>query len=163
MFNYLHRFKYVKRIYISKMEKERIKRYTDKLEYLNQTIKNLYEWTEGIDSNKFTESIELQNQYGIYHAFQLSIETITDMVAMIVKDVKLIPKDDYLNIEMITNKEIINPDLAASLREANGLRNRIVHDYNGLDNEIAFNRLIDLLKSLKEFMEEVKKWLKKNC
>ncbi len=85
------------------------------------------------------------------------------MVAMIVKDVKLIPKDDYLNIEIMTNKKIINPDLAASLREANGLRNRIVHDYNGKDNEIAFNRIIDLLKSLKEFMEEVKKWLKKNC
>ncbi|GAH29231.1 unnamed protein product, partial [marine sediment metagenome] len=46
---------------------------------------------------------------------------------------------------------------------ANGLRNRIVHDYNGLDNEIAFNRVIDLLKYLKKFMEEVKEWLKKNC
>ena len=151
------------RIYINKMEEERIKRYNDKLEYLNQTVKNLYEWTEGIDSKKFSESIELQKQYGIYHAFQLSIETITDMVAMIVKDVKLIPKDDYLNIDIITNKKIINPDLAANLREANGLRNRIVHDYNGLDNEIAFNRVIDLLKSLKKFMEEVKEWLKKNC
>jgi len=152
----------VERIYIHKMEEERIKRYNDKLEYLNQTVKNLYEWTEGIDSKKFIESIELQKQYGIYHAFQLSIEIITDLVAMIVKDLKLIPKDDYLNIEIITNKKIISPDLAASLKEANGLRNRIVHDYNGLDNEIAFNSLIDLLKSLKKFMDETKKWLKKN-
>lgn len=108
-------------------------------------------------------SKKLQKQYGIYHAFQLSIEIITDLIAMIVKDLKLIPKDDYLNIEIITNKKIISPDLAASLREANGLRNRIVHDYYGLDNEIAFNRLIDLLKSLKKFMEEVKEWLIKNC
>jgi len=145
------------------MEEERIKRYNDKLEYLNQTIANLYEWTEGIDSRTFSESIELQKQYGIYHAFQLSIEIITDLIAMVVKDLKLIPKDDYLNLETITNKKIISPDLAARLREANGLRNRIVHDYNGLNNEIAFNRLIDLLKYLKEFMGGVKEWLKKNC
>ncbi|NVM37098.1 MAG: hypothetical protein HWN81_15985 [Candidatus Lokiarchaeota archaeon] len=38
----------------------------------------------------------------------------------------------------------------------------IVHDYNGLNNEIAFTRLIDLLKYLKEFMGGVKEWLKKN-
>ena len=82
---------------------------------------------------------------------------------MIVKDVKSIPKDDYFNIEIISNKKVITPDLAARLREANGLRNRIVHDYNGLDNEIAFNRLIDLLKYLKGFMGRVKEWLKKNC
>ncbi len=153
----------MKRIYIHKMKEERIKRYNDKLEYLKQTISNLYEWTEGIDSNSFSKIIDLQKQYGIYHAFQLSIEGITDLVAMIVKDVKLIPKDDYLNIDIIANKKIINPALADSLREANGLRNRIVHDYNGFDNEIAFNRLIDLLKSLKKFREEVKEWLKKNC
>ncbi len=152
----------MKRIYINKMEEERIKRYNDKLEYLNQTISNLYEWTEGIDSRKFSESIELQKQYGIYHAFQLSIESITDMVAMIVKDVKLIPKDDYFNIEIISNKKIITPDLATKLREANGLRNRIIHDYNGLNNEIAFTRLIDLLKYLKKVMGNVKEWLKKN-
>ncbi|MCK4287149.1 MAG: DUF86 domain-containing protein, partial [Candidatus Lokiarchaeota archaeon] len=63
---------------------------------------------------------------------------------MIVKDVKLIPKDDYSNINIIKNKKIVNSDLAAKLREANGLRNRIVHDYNGLDNEIAYNRLKNL-------------------
>ncbi len=56
----MHRFKYMKRININKMEEERIKRYNDKLEYLNQTIKNLYEWTEGKDSKKFIQSIELQ-------------------------------------------------------------------------------------------------------
>jgi hypothetical protein len=51
------------------MEEERIRRYNDKLEYLNQHLKNLYEWTEGIDSKKFYESIELQKQYGIYYDF----------------------------------------------------------------------------------------------
>ena len=128
------------------MEEERIKRYNDKLEYLNQTIKNSNDWTENLDSKEFIESLELQKQYGIYHAFQIGIEIITDLVAMIVKDLKLIPKDDYSNINIIKNKKIVNEDLAAKLREANGLKNRIVHDYNGLDNELAYNRLKNLLK-----------------
>jgi len=145
------------------MEEERIKRYNDKLEYLNQTIENLNNWTESIDSKEFIERLELQKQYGIYHAFQIGIEIITDLVSMIVKDIKLIPKDDYSNINIIKNKNIVSEDLAAKLREANGLRNRIVHDYNGLDNEIAYNRLTNLLESFQEFKVKAKEWLKKNC
>ncbi len=145
------------------MEEERIKRYNDKLEYLNQTIENLNNWTESIDSKEFIERLELQKQYGIYHAFQIGIEIITDLVSMTVKDVKLIPKDDYSNINIIRNKKIISADLAAKLREANGLRNRIVHDYNGLDNEIAYNRLLNLLEYFQEFKVKAKEWLKKNC
>ena len=144
------------------MEEERIKRYNDKLEYLNQTIENLNDWTENIDPKEFIERLELQKQYGIYHAYQIGIEIITDLISMIVKDVKLIPKDDYSNINIIKNKKIVNADLAAKLREANGLRNRIVHDYNGLDNEIAYNRLKNLLKYFQVFKVEAKEWLKKN-
>ena len=121
------------------------------------------DWTESIDTKEFIERLELQKQYGIYHAFQTGIEIITDLVSMIVKDVKLIPKDDYSNINIIRNKKIISADLAAKLREANGLRNRIVHDYNGLDNEIAYSRLINLLKYFQEFKVKAKEWLKKNC
>ena len=145
------------------MEEERIKRYDDKLEYLNQTIENLNNWTESVDSKEFIERLELQKQYGIYHAFQIGIDIITDLVSMIVKDVKLIPKDDYSNINIIKNKKIISADLAAKLREANGLRNRIVHDYNGLDNVIAYNGLKNLLKYFQEFRVKAKEWLKKNC
>ena len=145
------------------MEEERIKRYNDKLEYLNQTIENLNDWTESVDTKEFIERLELQKQYGIYHAFQIGIEIITDLVSMIVKDLKLIPKDDYSNINIIKNKKVVSADLAAKLREANGLRNRIVHDYNGLDNEIAYNRLTNLLKYFQEFKVKAKEWLKKNC
>jgi len=144
------------------MEEERIKRYNDKLEYLNQTIENLNDWTESIDSKEFIERLELQKQYGIYHAFQIGIEIITDLIAMIIKDIKMIPKDDYSNINVIKNKNIINADLAAKLREANGLRNRIVHDYNGLDNEIAYNHLKNILIYFQEFEVKAKQWLKKN-
>ena len=144
------------------MEEERIKRYSDKIEYLNQTIENLCDWIDGIDSKEFVESINLQKRYGIYHAFQIGIDSITDLVAMMVKDLRTIPKDDYSNIKIIENKKIISSNLGAKLREANGLRNRIVHDYNGLDDSIAYNRIKHLLNHFKEFKENVKEWLKTN-
>lgn len=144
------------------MEEERIKRYSGKIEYLNQTIENLCDWIDSIDSKEFVESINLQKQYGIYHAFQIGIEIITDLVAMMVKDLRTIPKDDYSNIKIIENKKIISSNLAAKLREANGLRNRIVHDYNGLDDSIAYNRIKLLLNHFKEFKVNVKEWLKTN-
>ena len=144
------------------MKEERIKRYYDKLEYLNQTIKNLNRWTKGINIKEFINNLELQKQYGIYHAFQISIEIITDLVAMIVRDLKLIPKDDYSNFNILKNKKVIPNDLVAKIGEANGLRNRIIHNYNGLDNKIAYESLINQLKVLENFEELVKKWLKEN-
>jgi len=80
------------------MKEERIKRYSDKIEYLSQTIENLCVWIDGIDSKEFVERINLQKQYGIYHAFQIGIDGITDLVAMMVKDLRTIPKDVYSNI-----------------------------------------------------------------
>ncbi|MHA1490515.1 MAG: type VII toxin-antitoxin system HepT family RNase toxin [Promethearchaeota archaeon] len=143
------------------MEEDRIKRYNEKLDYLNQTIENLTEWTENLDVIEFINNLELQKRYGIYHAFQISVEIITDIAAMIVKDIKKIPKDDYSNIDIIKKNKIINPVLAAIISEANGLRNRIVHNYNGLDDNIVYARLGEFLKNVENFKEEIKKWLKK--
>jgi len=145
------------------MEEERIKRYNDKLEYFNQTIKNLEEWTENIDVKEFTENLELQKQYAIYHAFQISLEIVTDVIAMIVKDSNIVPKDDYSNLDILKNNDILTSGLPGKIQEANGLRNRIVHDYNGLDDSIAYQSILECIKSLKKFNEEVRNWVKKNC
>ncbi|MHA1526163.1 MAG: DUF86 domain-containing protein [Promethearchaeota archaeon] len=145
------------------MEEERIKRYNDKLEYFIQTITNLEDWTKDIDVKKFTQNLELLKQYGIYNAFQILLEIITDIIAMIVKDSNTIPKDDYSNLDILKNKNIITPSLAVKIRESNDLKNRIVHDYNGLDDNIAYKSILECIKSLKKFNEEVRNWVKKNC
>ncbi len=153
----------MKRIYYYKMEEERIKRYNDKLEYFIQTLTNLEDWTKDIDVKEFTQNLELLKQYGIYHAFQILLEIITDVIAMIVKDSNTIPKDDYSNLDILKNKNIITPSLAVKIQESNGLRNRIVHDYNGLDDNIAYKSILECIQSLKQFNEEAREWLRKSC
>jgi uncharacterized protein YutE (UPF0331/DUF86 family) len=142
------------------MEKKRIKRYDEKLEFLTQLIENLDKWTNDIDEAEFNNNINLIHQYGIYHAFQLAIETVLDLIAMMVKDSKHLTKDNYTNIELLENESLISHTLSKDLRESVGLRNRIVHDYNGLDSSIAYKSLIKLKISIKDFKEEISKWLK---
>ncbi len=144
------------------MNKERLFRYKEKLEYLEVTISNLEEWTRDLQEQEFLDSSKLQFRYGIYHAFQIAVEIITDLIAMIGKDEKIVPKDDYSNITDIMKREIIDVKLGENLKEANGLRNRIVHDYNGLDDSIAYERMIILMNSFHQFIKEVNAWLKKN-
>ncbi len=77
---------------------------------------------------------------------------------MMVRDLNLLVKDDYSNISTLFNKNCITFELSEALKEANGLRNRLIHRYNKED--IVFESIKKLLPSFNEFLEEVKKWLK---
>lgn len=81
---------------------------------------------------------------------------------MIVKDEKLIPKDDYSNIPLIIKKKIVDHTIGENLKEANGLRNRIARDYNGLNDFIAYERMIILINTFKQVIKDVNQWLIKN-
>ena len=144
------------------MEEQRIKRYKEKIKYLKETTDNLESWTVDVNKTYFQNKLELQKKYGIYHAFQISVEIISDISAMIIKDLKDIPKDDYSNIDILRKKGIIDFNLSENINEATGLRNRIIHDYNGLDDKIAYSRLVELLKSFKQFCKVILKWLESN-
>ncbi|MHA1264518.1 MAG: HepT-like ribonuclease domain-containing protein [Candidatus Helarchaeota archaeon] len=56
---------------------------------------------------------------------------------------------------------IINRDLFDALKELNGLRNRIVHDYNGLIDEIVWNSISQNLIYIESFVEAINSWLQK--
>jgi len=80
---------------------------------------------------------------------------------MACKDHGLIPKDDYTNIEALYSKRILAKNLKSALMEANGLRNRLIHKYNALDEKIVFKAVKELLPRVEEFAKVMEKWLKK--
>ena len=61
------------------------------------------------------------------------------------KDMKILPQDDYTNIENLSGKLDINEDV---LKQANGLRNRLIHRYNKTDDRIAFNSIKEILDDI---------------
>jgi uncharacterized protein YutE (UPF0331/DUF86 family) len=143
------------------LDNKRIERYIEKLEHFNKIMKKLVEWIEYLDDNRFL-ALDLKEQFGIYHAFQIIIEIITDLIAMVVKDLKVKPKDDYSNINCLKEQKFLSGELSSSLRKLNGLRNILVHDYNGIDDLLAFKGLKENTRFIKEFYEVMREWLKKN-
>jgi uncharacterized protein YutE (UPF0331/DUF86 family) len=95
----------------------------------------------------------------IQKAYQEVVEVSTDILAMMLKDNELPPMDNYSNVKMAKDNHIISPESADVLREANGLRNRIVHIYNDLDVGLLIESVKRTLPQIEEYIEEVETWM----
>ncbi len=137
------------------MLEERLKRYKQKLDLISLRKNELEEWLgEFFKENK--------SKLACYKAFQEIAEAIFDIIAMLIKDNKNMPGDDYSNINKLFQLKLINADLQKSLKEINGLRNRITNEYNGLDDKTAFESIEALIPSIEKFVEIIEKWIKDN-
>lgn len=123
------------------MDEIRLKRYRDKINYIVDNIKDL-----PIKPNNIFE------KRGIFYSIQTAIESVIDLVAMLVKDLGIQVKDDETNIIEIIEKKNINPELGKKLRKANGLRNILVHRYSNVDDQI-------ILDSVEEIKELLYQWI----
>lgn len=142
------------------MDVDRAKRYIDKMDLINERINDIKEWLSGVSIKEFMEDKKLR--LASYKAFQEIVESSMDIVAMIIRDLSLIVKDDYTNLSILKEKKILSKHVTDALKEGNGLRNRLIHRYNNLKEDIVFTSMKDLLKYFEEFVNEVEKWLKKN-
>lgn len=136
------------------METGRLKRYKDKMDLISKRIAQVEEWQGEILEEEKT-------MLASYKAFQEAAEAALDLVAMMIKDAGSMPKDDYSNIELALGKKLISRKTGDALKQANGLRNRLVHEYNGLNAKRACESILELLPMLDGFLGEVAKWLEK--
>ncbi len=141
------------------MEKERLRRYKDKFELIQTRKSKIESWIKG----KSVEDLEkdIKSRLAAYKAFQEITEANMDICAMMLKDTGRTVKDDYENIRKLSNQKLIPKNLEGPLKEMNGLRNRLVHEYNGLETEIALKSIRILLPEIEKFKEAASKWLKK--
>jgi len=136
---------------------DRAKRYREKLNLIIERVADIEDW---LPSDVSDFSSDKRNRLAIYKAFQELIEASFDVAAMVCKDVRIVPKDDYTNLETLQNIGIIDERLNNTLSESNGLRNRLVHRYNSLDDTLAFESIQALLPDFKHLEEVIDKWLK---
>ena len=139
------------------MENSRIRRYLAKLELIEERLGDIEGWVKGLALKQFTE--DKKTRLATYKAFQEAVEACADICAMMLKDSRLLVTDDYTNIEKLASKGIITTAIADALKEANGLRNRLIHEYNGLNTGIAFESLTSLIPKLRMFCKGVETWL----
>lgn len=137
----------------------RLKRYREKIIHMEERISLINEWVSNYSDEDFIS--DEKTKLAVYKAFQEIVESAMDIIAMICKDASVPPKDDYTNIETLKELGIINAEVMEKLVEANGLRNRLVHHYNKLDDRIAFESIKELLDDLLIFVEVVEGWIAK--
>jgi len=123
------------------MDELRLHRYTEKINYIVESIPFI--------SPRFTKEIEKR---GAYYSIQTTIESLIDLIAMLVKDYGLVVKNDAENIHKLVEHKNLNPEIGERLIKANGLRNILVHRYNGIDDSI-------ILDSMQEINDIVEIWL----
>ena len=68
------------------MNEERVQRYKEKEEYFGKLIGKLKEWTKDLNEKDFINNLSLREQFSIYHAYQIILEIITDLTAMVLND-----------------------------------------------------------------------------
>ncbi|RMF91740.1 MAG: DUF86 domain-containing protein [Methanobacteriota archaeon] len=136
------------------MEKDRLKRYKEKLEHIALRKREFEEWSPGILDND-------KDKLSSYKAFQEMAEAVNDIIAMMLRDSGLLPEDNYTNIDKAAQHRLLPNALRPSLHEMTGLRNRLIHEYNGLNDETAVESALSLLPEIERFMEAAKKWLKR--
>ncbi len=103
------------------------KRYLEKLEVLEKEI-------------EFIKTYEIKDEVterAILYSLQVCIEAGMDIIAMKIKDIGLTVEDDYTNIEKLGGEGIITTGEGETLKRFNGIRNAIVHKYNGLKMDIV--------------------------
>ena len=136
------------------MNNERLGRYKDKIELIEKRIQDINQWTD-MSVQKFLK--DERTKLATYKAFQELSESCMDVIAMACRDVKILPKDDYTNIEKLS--KILNFNKSV-LQETNGLRNRLVHRYNTTDDIMAFQSIKEILPEISIFVEVINKWIK---
>lgn len=139
-----------------KLLETRKKRYMQKIHHGRNRIELVEEWQKEKVSEHETKSL-----LAIEKAAQEAIEVSTDLIAMILKDTSIPPTDDYTNITRILEEGLITNKIGEIMREANGLRNRLIHVYNDIDIEVILQSIKRVLPGIAEFLNVVEKWLSK--
>ena len=75
------------------MNTDRLNRYKEKIDIIEKRIQEAEEWTD-ISSDKFLQ--DERTKLATYKAFQELAESCMDIIAMACKDIKILPKDDYI-------------------------------------------------------------------
>ncbi len=138
---------------VDSMKPTRLARYKEKIQ---QIISNFREIESVMPS---PEGIILK---GVYYNVHSAIESSMDILAMICKDMGIVPKGDTENIHNLTEEAIIDEALANELSMCNGLRNVLVHQYNDIDRNTVLESIPKVERTLHALIDSLEKYLDDN-
>lgn len=132
------------------MDNKRKARYRDKINFITEKIGTL-------PKTNFDNDIVKD---AAFYKIQTAIECVTDIAAMLVRDMGKDVGDDYHNLEVLKNAGLIDEEMHDKLRKLNGMRNIIVHRYNKIEEDLIFNSIAEIKKTIFDFIEIVEDVIK---
>jgi uncharacterized protein YutE (UPF0331/DUF86 family) len=100
-------------------------------------------------------------RYGVERLLQLIIDLALDINNIILKENNKPPASDYFNsfIDLI-ELAVLGEDFAYNIAPSTGLRNRLVHEYDKIDNKIVYKSInknydyyIKYIKIIKDYIK----------
>lgn len=87
---------------------------------------------------------------------QLIVETASDITSyVLVESGKAAPKNYYDSFIRAPEVNLLSPELASKLAPSTGLRNRLVHEYGDVKDEIIFESVPEAIQHYTTFIFEV--------
>ncbi|MEA2055058.1 MAG: DUF86 domain-containing protein [Candidatus Thermoplasmatota archaeon] len=117
------------------------------------------EFIEKYLSEKILEDRVLRK--AVYKEFQEAVEVMSDICALARRGLNSSARDDYSNINFLVEKGILEKEMGKKLKEANGLRNRLIHEYDGVNDKMAYQSMKELVDYLKNFSVVILEWIRK--
>jgi len=134
---------------------------------INDKIKELEEYLQEL-SEIIPENFEeyknsFEKRAACERYFEKIIETVVDLSFIFIKENNLNPPEDEEGVfKVLFNEEIISERLCEKLKDAKGMRNFIIHQYEKIDDEVVFDVIKDeLLSDIEDFLNQIKKFMKK--
>jgi uncharacterized protein YutE (UPF0331/DUF86 family) len=71
------------------------------------------------------------------------------------------PPDYHSSFLRLTERGVLDAEFARRIARAAGLRNRLVHDYDELDQRLVFEALVEALRDVPRYLAAVNAYLKR--
>jgi len=95
-------------------------------------------------------------RYAIERLIQLIIDLALDINNMLIKKSDRYPAQDYYSsfLELI-DLEILSKEFAKDIAPSTGIRNRLVHEYEEVDDKVVYQNLDKLIKYYLSYIKHI--------
>jgi len=122
-------------------------------EYISQ-LKNIKPCTY----NKYLNDVI--TRYAVERLMQLIIDLALDINNILLADKKRPPASDFFNSFIdIAEEGILEETFAACIAPSTGLRNRLVHDYETVNNEIVYSSIDKMIGMYSDYMLKINRYI----
>jgi uncharacterized protein YutE (UPF0331/DUF86 family) len=138
------------------MDEDRRDRYRDKIFWILDRMDLIETWLDEISPE--IPISDIKTLLAIFKAFQEVVEATMDFIAMYLRDSGIPSRDDYSNIDRI---DLFSIDQKGTIRAMNGMRNRIMHRYNGTDELLALTGISRSMTTIRAIVGVMEQWISK--